>query len=808
MTIMKQMRKVTICLVCLFCLAAVLTACGSGEDSAAPSQTETPETTSVMAETAEDSETAAEESSPDEAAAEADSLAEVETEEPEDPTKIEGGASVDEALTILPNTRYTGTYREGEQWFAFTTGDKEDVPYVITVDNLTVGSDALLGYLCSEDGTWIEPTRRANNNDRDRAVQADAGGGANSGMFDTLLPGTTYYLRITGGKKADFSLRITDPNETMFDAAEGRTTISAGDAFEAATNMDEAPLLKFNTRYEGKYIEGNQWFAFTTGDGEDVPYVVTVDNLTAGSDSILGYVCDEYGTWIEPTKRANNNDRNRAVQAGQDGAPNSGMFDTLKPNTTYFLRLNAGKKAEYIVTISDPSDTGTDPTDENGEEPGTSSSAALNVPLGTKVYGRYNEGYLWFAFTTTEVEDAEYYVTVINCTPGSDSLLGYVCDKYGTWVEPTQRANNNDRNRAVQAAWDGSANSGMFNKLQPNTTYYIRMNGGTKADYSLAVYAPGQTSNAYSTSANLTEAKGSLEEGQALYTGTNQNAATPLKNNVTYHGDYEEGYAWVSFTTDEREDAEYRITVENLTAGSDSILGYVCDLYGRWLEPAQRANNNERIRAIQAGEDGTPNTCMFNTLEPDTTYYIRLNCGTKAEYLITIDAPLPEESGNTIEEAAVEEAEEEPEEAPEEVVFEVPFELNETQVRFKAESDEFIDPAAVQEALAPVAEIILEYPEHPILLAGTTATDGDQAKRVELSERRAAAVKKVLVESFAVPEEQLLTIGLGFEADPFERGRDRDSNGKFVETEGAKNRRVIVMDAESPVAKEILGTAE
>ena len=33
-------------------------------------------------------------------------------------------------------------------------------------------------------------------------------------------------------------------------------------------------------------------------------------------------------------------------------------------------------------------------------------------------------------------------------------------------------------------------------------------------------------------------------------------------------------------------------------------------------------------------------------------------------------------------------AEEEPAEAPEEVVFEVPFELNETQVRFKAESDQ------------------------------------------------------------------------------------------------------------------------
>lgn len=42
------------------------------------------------------------------------------------------------------------------------------------------------------------------------------------------------------------------------------------------------------------------------------------------------------------------------------------------------------------------------------------------------------------------------------------------------------------------------------------------------------------------------------------------------------------------------------------------------------------------------------------------------------------------------------------------------------------------------------------------------------------------------------------------EADPFVRGQDRDANGKFVESEGAKNRRVIVMDANDPIAQELL----
>ena len=51
----------------------------------------------------------------------------------------------------------------------------------------------------------------------------------------------------------------------------------------------------------------------------------------------------------------------------------------------------------------------------------------------------------------------------------------------------------------------------------------------------------------------------------------------------------------------------------------------------------------------------------------------------------------------------------------------------------------------------------------------------------------------------------MITVGLGYEADPFVRGRDVDSNGNFVETEGAKNRRVVVLDAESDIARQILG---
>ena len=47
----------------------------------------------------------------------------------------------------------------------------------------------------------------------------------------------------------------------------------------------------------------------------------------------------------------------------------------------------------------------------------------------------------------------------------------------------------------------------------------------------------------------------------------------------------------------------------------------------------------------------------------------------------------------------------------------------------------------------------------------------------DLADRRAAAVRDLLVSEFGVPEAQLVTAGLGYEKDPFVRGRDVDANG-------------------------------
>ena len=244
---------------------------------------------------------------------------------------------------------------------------------------------------------------------------------------------------------------------------------------------------------------------------------------------------------------------------------------------------------------------------------------------------------------------------------------------------------------------------------------------------------------------------------------------------------------WFAFRTTADESASYKLTAVHETQTSDNSVTFsLYDGYG-----------NE-IRSFQAGSDGAASTLEISGLEPDTPYYIAAFCfnhrADTLDYTLTVKASEAADAPA----AAVEPA------GPE-LVFETPFELNSTQVMFKINQAVFLSEADAKAALEPVANVILAHPDRPILLAGTTATDGTQASCVDLSNRRAAAVKELLVSAFGVPEEQLLTVGLGYEDDPFVRGRDRDTNGNFVETEGAKNRRVVVLDAEDPIARAILG---
>ena len=713
---------------------------------------------------------------------------------------IEGGASMDDATMLQTNTRYHGQYVEGEYWVCFKTGD-EDAAYAVTLLNRSVGSNDLIARLYDEAETVLEPSE-SNYYDylADSFAIAYQDGKASTGWIDELEANTTYYICLTCDSKADFSLCITTTEETMPERA--LAPASRDEALSLATNQEDVALLQVNETYSGKYVDGYAWIAFKTGGQENEKYSVTLLNRSVGSADLVARMYDESGSVWEPSERNYDNYLSDSFAiAYQDGKMSTGWSDELKANTTYYLCLTCDSKAEFSLTIGGPGGDGSGAADKNSAEgylnqdgsiePGSNMSAAVNVPLNTKVYGKYTGGYDWLSFTTSDDENADYCLTAVNCTVDSADLVGRLFDKDGTLLNPSSRNYDNYLSESVIIAYqDGKASTGWLEGLQPNTRYYVQLESDGKMDYSLLISARSAAENdGYDTSNDLSAVQGKLGENEPFKVGTNQNDATLLQVNTKYTGSYKEGFAWVAFRTDGSEDTKYSITLENLKADSADLIARLYDVKGTLLKPSERNYDNYLADSISiAYPDGKASTGWITELKPNTTYYLCLNSEHGTEFHLTINAPEQQDTGTTMEK-----------------VFETAYELNETQVNFVANQATFLYPEQAKAALAPVAEIILAHPDLKVLLAGTTAQWGDQESCVTLSNARAQAVKDTLVKDFGVPESQLLVVGCGYANDPFVRGQDVDANGNFVETEGAKNRRVVVINAETPTAKKLLG---
>lgn len=397
---------------------------------------------------------------------------------------------------------------------------------------------------------------------------------------------------------------------------------------------------------------------------------------------------------------------------------------------------------------------------------GTNQDDAVLVPLNTKVYGTaVKEQACWLAFTTGEQEGAAYYLTFVNKTPQSSNLVVQLYDASG------------ERLRQMEADNSGTVSAYKAEDLAANETYYVNIGIHAKGEaaFMMQVLEEGAQTDAYETSDSFTMARGAgAVSAEEIKPGTNMDDAELIPLDTKVSGSVAEGEnLWFAFNTGAEENVSYQISFINKTPSSPNLVLGLFDQYGN------------RLKQPEAGADGATRTEEVTDLAANTTYYILLRGN--SEYSLTIHGPQEEQTATA-----------------EALVFEKPFELNSTQVMFVANKATFLDEAAAKAALEPVAKTILAYPDHQVLIAGTTATEGPQETSVLLSEERAKAVKNMLVEAFGVPESQLLTVGLGFEKDPFVRGQDIDANGNFVETEAAKNRRVVLVDAEDPIAQKIL----
>ncbi len=176
---------------------------------------------------------------------------------------------------------------------------------------------------------------------------------------------------------------------------------------------------------------------------------------------------------------------------------------------------------------------------------------------------------------------------------------------------------------------------------------------------------------------------------------------------------------------------------------------------------------------------------------------------------IIVDAPLyyePKEAEQIVQESKRDRttAASIPNEEPvaEVKMFNQPYMLTETILGFIENTADFRSPEAdVYEILTPIAEYLIQHADTSILIFGSTAGDEPSKKSYKLSEDRAEKVRQTLI-SLGVDPNQLYAIGLSCE-DPY--------HIKGVGTSGelaSQNRKVVLMDIESEMAKTILHNAK
>jgi outer membrane protein OmpA-like peptidoglycan-associated protein len=110
-------------------------------------------------------------------------------------------------------------------------------------------------------------------------------------------------------------------------------------------------------------------------------------------------------------------------------------------------------------------------------------------------------------------------------------------------------------------------------------------------------------------------------------------------------------------------------------------------------------------------------------------------------------------------------------------------------LRFNVDEDVFVDPEAARETLSAIADNVLADDRLLVELTGTTSSEGDADDNQVLSEKRAEAVKAVLVD-LGVPADRITTEGVGSSWP----GRETDigPDGELLPGPAARNRAVIV----------------
>lgn len=237
----------------------------------------------------------------------------------------------------------------------------------------------------------------------------------------------------------------------------------------------------------------------------------------------------------------------------------------------------------------------------------------------------------------------------------------------------------------------------------------------------------------------------------------------------------------------------------NVDMSGIDVIWYCCGSFGA-NQPKLSPNEKAQLKSFYqqllttlgarsvSFKDNLPSSQCYHF--PDTPVSSieveETSCGLKE---LTAESETSEEESEMVEELA----------SP----FETPIVIPEEKIHFKPDSADFLDQEAAKSAVQPIADLMALYPEQTILIYGTCASASDKSTETSLAlaKKRGESVASLLLE-LGVEKERIKVIMLDYDNDPyFEFGRGTGE-------EGAVNRKVVVMDANSELGQQILAHAE
>lgn len=126
--------------------------------------------------------------------------------------------------------------------------------------------------------------------------------------------------------------------------------------------------------------------------------------------------------------------------------------------------------------------------------------------------------------------------------------------------------------------------------------------------------------------------------------------------------------------------------------------------------------------------------------------------------------------------------------------------IYEDQISFEPDTAQFSNESKADETIKSIYEAMFSSPEYNLAIVGTTAGDSVTQHSLDLSKKRAVVIAKKLQEK-GISEDRLITIGLSNQ-DPWH------IQGLGTGSEAAPNRKVVLLDADTLLVKELLEKQE